>query len=314
MKQSLHLLILATFFAFTACNSEENRKQPTGDTVTITHALDTVQVPVNPQRVVVLDFGALENVELVDANVVGIPKTGLPNYLSKYENDTSVVDLGNLVEVSMEKINELQPDLIIIGGRLSDTYEDMSQIAPTIMPSSIVNGQIKALEKNLNDLGKIFDHQAVFDSALTDIKEKAKKIRTKAKQSEAEALVVLHNRGRFSAYGSGSRFGLVHDALGIEEAKKGLETDIHGARVSNEFIQQTNPDILYIVDRSAAIGDQPLNKEEIENQLIQQTNAYKNDKIIYLDPAAWYLSGGAGVESLNIMLNEVAQTFKTGDK
>src|SRR5699024_11577436 len=86
--------------------------------------------------------------------------------------------------------------------------------------------------------------QAVFDSALTDIKEKAKKIRTKAKQSEAEALVVLHNRGRFSAYGSGSRFGLVHDALGIEEAKKGLETDIHGARVSNEFIQQTNPDIL----------------------------------------------------------------------
>src|SRR5699024_5122489 len=118
MKQSLYLFILATFFAFTACNSTEDRKQPTGNTVTITHALDTVQVPVNPQRVVVLDFGALENVDLVDANVLGIPKTGLPAYLREYENDDSIADLGNLVEVSMEKINELQPDLIIIGGRL----------------------------------------------------------------------------------------------------------------------------------------------------------------------------------------------------
>lgn len=312
MKQSLSLVVMAILFAFAACSSNENQNQanPSGETVTITHALDTVQVPLKPQRVVALDFGALENLDLVDANVVGIPKTGLPDYLSEYQNDTSVVDLGNLVEVSMEKINDLQPDLIIIGGRLSDTYDDMSEIAPTIMPSSIVNGQIKALEKNTSDLAKIFDEQAAYDSALADIKEKAANVREEVEQSDDKALVVLHNRGRFSAYGSGSRFGLVHDALGIEEAKKGLETDIHGARVSNEFIQQTNPDILYIVDRSAAIGDQPLNKSEVENELIQQTNAYKNDKIIYLNPQAWYLSGGGGVNSLNIMIDEVAKAFK----
>jgi len=228
--------------------------------------------------------------------------------LNEYENDTSVADLGNLVEVSMEKINELQPDLIVIGGRLSDSYEAMSQIAPTIVPASIVDGQINALEKNLSDLGKIFDSQAVYDSALADIREKAANVREKVEQSGNDALIVLHNRGRFSAYGSGSRFGILHDALGAEEAEKGLDTDIHGVRVSNEFIQETNPDILYIVDRSAAIGDQPLNKSEIENELIQQTNAYKNDKIIYLDPEAWYLSGGGGVKSLNIMIDEVANS------
>lgn len=311
MKQSLSIVVLVTLFALAACNSNENHNQTpsSGETVTIAHALDTVQVPVKPKRVIALDFGALENLELVDANVVGIPKTGLPDYLSEYQNDTSVADLGNLVEVSMEKINELQPDLIIMGGRLSDAYDDMSEIAPTIMPSSIVNGQIEALEKNFDDLGKIFDQPAVYDSALTDIKTKAAKMREKVEQSDDNALVVLHNRGRFSAYGTGSRFGLVHDALGVEEAKKGMETDIHGARVSNEFIQQTNPDILFIVDRSAAIGDQPLNKSEIENELIQQTNAYKNDKIIYLDPQAWYLSGGGGVNSLNTMIDEVAKAF-----
>lgn len=311
MKQFLSVVAFATLFALAACSSNENKNQTasSGETVTIAHALDTVQVPVKPKRVVALDFGALENMELVDVNVVGIPKTGLPDYLSQYKDDTSVVDLGNLVEVSMEKINELQPDLIIIGGRLSDSYDAMSEIAPTIMPPSIVNGQIKALEKSFNDLGKIFDQPEVYDSALTEIKEKAADVRKKVEQSDDNALVVLHNRGRFSAYGSGSRFGIVHDALGIEEAKKGLDTDIHGARVSNEFIQQTNPDILYIVDRSAAIGDQPLNKSEVENELIQQTNAYRNDKIIYLDPQAWYLSGGGGVNSLNIMIDEVTKAF-----
>src|SRR5699024_1036461 len=106
MKQSLGILILAVVFGMDACSSKGNNNKPTGETVTITHALDTLQVPVKPQRVVVLDFGALENLDLIDANVVGIPKTGLPDYLSKYGEDPSVTDLGNLVEVSMEKINE----------------------------------------------------------------------------------------------------------------------------------------------------------------------------------------------------------------
>src|SRR5699024_4278604 len=112
---------------------------------------------------------------------------------------------------------------------------------------------------------------SVLDSALTEVKKKAENVRQEAESSGKEALVVLYNRGRFSAYGRGSRFGIVHEALGVDEAKEGIESDIHGSRVSNEFIQQTNPDILFVVDRSAAIGDQPLRREEVENELIQQT-------------------------------------------
>jgi len=73
--------MLAALFALAACSNNENESQATssGETVTIAHVLDTVQVPVNPERVVALDFGAVENLELVDANIAGIPKTGLPS-------------------------------------------------------------------------------------------------------------------------------------------------------------------------------------------------------------------------------------------
>lgn len=307
MKKLSLLLLLSTVLLLGACkNKTKKETSKSQKTVTIAHALDTVEVPVNPQRIVVLSFGALENLSLIDANVVGIPKTGLPDYLNEYATD-SIVNLGNLVQVSLEKINALQPDLIISGPRLSDSYDAMAEIAPTIIPESITEGQLKALESNLADLGKIFGKEAqqVFQQKLDKLKKKAKAIHHKAAESGLNALVVLHNRGRFSAYGSGSRFGLIHDALGIEEAKKGLKTSIHGIRISNEFIVKTNPDILFIVDRSAAIGDQPLNKDNVENALIQQTKAYKNDKIVYLNPQAWYLSGGSGIISLNIMLDEI---------
>lgn len=310
MKKSALLFASAAMVAFTSCNSDngESSREATHGTVTIAHVLDTVEVPVNPLRVVALDYSALENLDLIGAKIVGIPKSGLPKYLSKYRDDAAIADVGNLVEVDMEKINELDPDLIIMGGRLQDSYTDMSGIAPTIIPVWDTKDQLGALEKNLHNLGEIFDKQAEFDSALADIKAKANAVKEKASTSEAKALVVLHNKGRFSAYGSGSRFGLIHDILGVKEAATGLETHLHGTTASNEFILQTNPDILFIVDRSAAVGDAPLDKREVENKLIQQTNAYKNGKVIYLDPEAWYLSGG-GVASINVMIDEAAKAL-----
>src|SRR5699024_12812656 len=159
-------------------------------------ALDTVEVPVNPDRIVVLSFGALENLSLINANVVGIPKTGLPDYLAQYDTD-SVVNLGNLVQVSLEKINALQPDLIISGPRLSDSYDALSEIAPTIMPESFIEeGQLSALKSNLADLGKIFgkDAQKIYQKKLAELQKKAKAVHEKATKSGLNALVRSEER------------------------------------------------------------------------------------------------------------------------
>lgn len=315
MKKSILLFAVATAVVFSACNNNSqgndtnNTEQNAAEgTVTIKHELGTAEVPVNPKNVVVLDFSALENLDLIDVKPVGIPKKGLTSYFAKYKDDETVADLGTLKEVNIEKVNELKPDLIIIGGRMSDSYDQLSKIAPTVMIAWNTADQFGALQKNLDDLGKIFNKKEAYDAAFATLKAKAEAVKEKNAQSEAKALVVLHNKGRFSAYGSGSRFGLIHDILGVKEAAEGLDTHLHGSKTSNEFIAQTNPDILFIVDRSGAIGDTPLNKEDIENKLIQKTNAFKNGKIVYLNSENWYLSG-SGLHSLNMMIDEVGQVL-----
>ncbi|MCL1670865.1 siderophore ABC transporter substrate-binding protein [Elizabethkingia ursingii] len=308
MKKITLLLITLLVTLLIACNEKSKSNSSTEENVTIMHRLDTVSVPKNPQRVVVLDYGELEDLDLIGAKIVGIPKSGLPAHLKKYGDNPDIADVGNLMEVNIEKINELQPDLIIMGDRLIDSYPQVSKIAPTILVEWNTNDQLGALKKNLDNLGKIFNSKEVFNKEYNEIVARGRAIRSKASQLDKKALIVLHNKGRISAYGNGSRFGIIHDILGIKKAATNLDTHIHGTSISNEFVLEKNPDILFVIDRSDAIGDKGLNKSDFENELIKKTNAYKNGKIVYLNSSVWYLSGN-GISSIKMMMNEVEKAL-----
>lgn len=306
------ILMFTASLVLNACNTSKKESETPNavETVTITHSQGTTIIPVNPKRVVALDFASLENLDKVGANVVGMPKLAVPSNLKKYEEDQNIVNVGSLVEVNMEAINELQPDFIIIGGRLAASYKTLSKIAPTIITNFDTQDPLGALQKDLQNLAKIFNAENVYDTLYDDLQQKITNIRQAIENSNDKALVVLHNRGRFSAYGSGSRFGLIHDVLKVKEAAKGLDTHLHGTRASSEFIKEINPDILFVVDRSAAIGEKALEQTDVENELIQRTKAYNNNKIVYLNSEAWYLSGTGGITSINVMVDEIQKVFE----
>jgi iron complex transport system substrate-binding protein len=310
MKKIILLLSISLVFVSCKNNKKESAPSDAVETVTITHSQGTIDVPLKPQRLVVLDFAALENLDKIGANVVGMPKLAVPSNLEKYAKDDNIVNVGSLVEVNMETINELQPDLIIIGGRLAESYSLLSKIAPTIITTFDTTDPIGALHKDLQNLGKIFDEEDTYEKLFNNLQQKITDAKQTIQDSNEKALVVLHNRGRFSAYGSGSRFGLIHDILGVQEAAEGLDSHLHGTRASSEFIKETNPDILFVVDRSEAIGEQALERTDVENELIQRTEAYKNGKIMYLNSEAWYLSGTGGITSINLMVDEIESVFQ----
>ena len=87
-------------------------------------------MPKNPEKVVVFDNGSLDTMDAlgVGDKVVGAATSSLPEYLSSYKK---VESAGGIKEPDLEKINQLQPDLIIISGRQRDFQKDLSQIAPT---------------------------------------------------------------------------------------------------------------------------------------------------------------------------------------
>lgn len=311
ISKKLYLIPAITALSFfSACKQTNSEKQTAPENlVEITHKLGKQDVPMSPERFVVLDFNTLENLDALGLKPIGLPKQALPHYLESYASDEAITNVGSIAEVNLEKIYSLQPQLIFSATRLEEQYEDLNSIAPTVQSFSDGTQPFKNLKADLDMIGKIFDKEKEVNQLYDDLYAKATSLKEQAANADLTALVIMHNKGKFSAYGKGSRFGIIHDFIGIREAKEGLGTHRHGNVVSSEFILEANPDVLFVIDRNSAIASgQPMDKSFVENTLVKQTNAYKNGKIVYLDSEAWYLAGG-GIKSINIMLDEIGKVF-----
>ncbi|MCJ7840973.1 siderophore ABC transporter substrate-binding protein [Lederbergia sp. NSJ-179] len=283
-------------------NGNDHEQQE--ETLTIKHELGETSVQKNPKKVVVFDFGALDTLDALGVEeVVGLPQMNVPNYLSKYEGD-EYENVGSLKEPDFEKIHALKPDLILISGRQSDMYDEFTEIAPTIFVGLDTSRYMESFKENVNTLAKIFGKEDVAKTEVEKIDDKIAALHEKASKDDGKSLVVLANEGKMSAYGPSSRFGIIHDVFGFAPADENIEVSTHGQNVSFEYVLEQNPDYLFVIDRGTAIGGESSSKQLVENELIQKTNAYKNDKIVYLDPENWYLSGG-GLESVSAMADEV---------
>ena len=75
----------------------------------------------------------------------------------------------------------------------------------------------------------------------------------KATATGKKALIILANEGKISAYGPGSRFGILHDVFGFGAVDPNIEVSTHGKDISNEYIVEMNPDYLFVVDRGARL-------------------------------------------------------------
>jgi len=314
-KLSVILMSLLAAVLVAACGSN-NSGQPAGAgsgaaqsaELTIKHELGETTVKKNPQKVVVFDYGTLDSLDKLGIEVAALPKTNLPPYLSKY-NDEKYVNAGSLKEPDFEKISEVQPDLIIISARQANLYEEFKKIAPTIYLGIDTKRYMESFAENAKTIGNIFDKQAVVEEELKKLDESVKKLHEKAAASNKNALIILANDGKVSAYGPGSRFGLIHDEFGFKPVDTNIEDSTHGQSISFEYIVEKNPDYLFVVDRGAAVGGQSSAKQVVENELVKNTKAYKEGNVVYLDPNYWYLSGG-GLISVAEMVKEVEAGLK----
>lgn len=292
----------------TSGSKSEGKSESKSEVLTIKHQLGETPVQKNPKKVVVFDMGTLDTLDKLGLSdsVVGVPQKNLPSYLDAYK-DSKYSNVGGLKEPDFEAINEIQPDLIIISGRQQDSYDKFSEIAPTIFMGVDTNKYMNSFKENVKTIGEIFGKEEQADKELASIDKDIADLKEKADASDAKALITLASGGKVTAYGPSSRFGLIHDVFGVKAVTKDLEADpVHGQNISMEFITEKNPDILYVIDRDAAVGEGNNAKQVIENDLVKKTNAYKNNKIVYLDPGYWYLSGG-GLESVSEMVKEAAK-------
>ncbi len=277
-------------------------------TVVVTHPQGEITVAQNPENVIVFEYSALDTLnELGIDSVVGVPQgNAIPAFLSKYQAEP-YVNVGTLFEPDYEKVNELKPGLSIVGGRSAATYPELSKISPVLDVSTNVTDVLGSLKTNWTNIGLIFDKEEEVASRIAAIDTAVADLQAKAAERGGTALIVMVNGGEISAYGPGSRFGIIHDLFGIAPVIEDIETATHGDAISFEFILEHDPDILFVIDRDSALNTEGAlaAAEVLDNELMHQTKAWQNDDIAYLDGAIWYLAN-AGIGTFATMLEEVS--------
>lgn len=309
-SSSLFVLVMGLQLLLSCQSSDKQARKTAGqDTLQVSHKLGNTVLVKNPERVVVLDIGALETMDALGVKPIGIPKKFVPAYLKDLLDDPNIADVGSVIEPDFEAIAALKPQLILLSTRQERFYEELQEIAPAVFIGTDNKNYLPSFEKNVQLIGRIFEKQDVAQEQLNALETKIKQAQAKYSHDPNKALFLIFNNGKFSAFGQGSRFGFIHDVLGIKPVLDLQDESVHGQRVSNELIAESNPDYLFIVDRNAAVLGKVSSKEEVENKLIKQTNAYKQGKTFYLDPNVWFISGG-GLTSVNMMVDDIVNLIQ----
>ncbi|MGL5972500.1 MAG: siderophore ABC transporter substrate-binding protein [Oscillospiraceae bacterium] len=310
MKKLLStILLFALFIPLTGCLN--NEATPPSETVEVTHSKGTTNVPLKPTKVAVLDFAAIDIIDSLGSGgtIVGIPKQTPVTYLQSYFDNDNVENLGALKEVNMEKLVETTPELIVIGGRLESEYDNLSKIAPTIM-INIDNeaGYLKSVTENIDIFSKIFGKEKESQKIINDFNDRVTALNKKAENQTA--IVALVSKNSLSNLGKTSRASLISNEVGFNNlSDENIAT--HGEQSSFEFILSKNPRYIFLLDRDTAINanESKTAKEVMDNEIINKTDAFKEDKIVYLSPEAWYLGEG-GVKATDIMISDLEKYIK----
>lgn len=315
MKRIVLLSIISVLtLVVTACGSSDASSNSNGSTgesekIMVNHELGETEVTKNPEKVVVFDYGTLDTLNKLGIEVKGVPQgSSIPTYLEKYAGE-DYQNVGSLKEPDFEKLAQIDPDLIVISGRQSALYDQLSELAPTVYLGVDTTRYMESFKENLATIGNIFDKQDEINQELQNIEQSITDLEETATASGKNALIILANDDKISAYGPNSRFGMIHDVFGLPAVDDGIEVSTHGMNVSFEYVVEQNPDLLYVIDRGAVVGGESSAKQVVENKLVKKTDAYKNDNIVYLDPNYWYLSGG-GLVSVQEMVNEIKKSLE----
>jgi iron complex transport system substrate-binding protein len=262
--------------------------------VSVQHKLGTTVIGKLPQRVVALDMNEVDFLDQLGVPVAGMPKDFVPHFLEKYKNAADVQDTGAIVQPNLERVHAAKPDLILITSLQANHYKELSEIA----------------KDHLITLGRIFEKESLARDKAAALDVKVQEAKRLIQDRPERALIVLHNNGAFSSFGVQSRYGFIFRALGVKPASPDAEAGLHGQPISSEFIQQANPDIIYVVDRTAVMERRPtLNAESLSNPLLRQTAAWQNGRVVFADAQAWYVMA-ASAQSLALMIDDVLKAYQ----
>lgn len=262
-----------------------------------------------PEKIAVFDYGFLDTLDALGVEgIEGVAKDNtLPAQLEKYSGD-EYKSVGGLKEPLLEDIAEMGPDVIFISGRQSAFYEELKEIAPVVFVGTSQDDYWNSFLASVDLAAKMFGKEAEAKEYKAKLDSAVKEIKTLAGNYET-SLVTMYNEGKLSGFATNSRYGYIYDIYGFKPVTENIEASSHGSNFGFEAILEFNPEVLFVIDRTAAVGGESNIKADMENEIVKKTEAYKNKRIVYLDGPLWYLSGG-GLQSELEKVEEILEELK----
>lgn len=225
-----------------------------------------------PKRIVSL---APSITELIYALGKGDALVGRTDYCDYPEEAKEVPSIGSLIEPSVEKIVELNPDIVIASANFKEDVhkklEDLGIEVVTLYESVDLEGAFESIAA----LGQILNAESEANNLISEMKAKIAEIEEIVKDAEKPKVYYVADFGKNGDYtATGDTFiGQILEIAGGDNIAK----DATGWKYSLEKIIENDPDIIFI---SQYYG---LKEQFVETAGYKELSAVKNEKVIAID-------------------------------
>lgn len=312
-KNLLKTLVVSCLTAvmLVGCGTGKKAEEGTsvGKTITVTDVRGEVEIPENPQRIVDLS-GNSDILSVLGYKVIGTANsdaydyTKFPSYLEETLKGAEILGYSMQDTMDVEAVMNLNPDLIVISTVQEKMYDQLSEIAPTVMI------QLEALdwEEDVKALAKVFKKEAEAEKWLEAYEAKAEKAGEKIKAEYGEDttyLSFLASGGQFFIF-DGAGFGeVLYEDMDLKKPEgMPAQTDISLPVVTYEGLASIKADYIFLIATKEDLAE--LQSNAIWNSL----PAVKEGKVVVLDSSPYFNQGYSVigkdllVDEIGVMLNE----------
>jgi iron complex transport system substrate-binding protein len=275
------------------------------ETRTIRHALGEIAVPANPQRVIVLDTGALANALALGVKPVGAV-LGNKRFV-RYLGD-AIADIEDLSsesgEPDLERALALKPDLIIGTKAINEAnYATLSRIAPTVLAAAQPSQQWKAYFTFVGEaLGKSQQAQQLQNEYNARVAEFKRKM---GERLATTVSIVRSQPDSTQVYLKKTFVGATIEELGLQRPPsqdRAPENFVDNfENLSLELIPQLDADVIFWMqlDEQEGAGIQ----QAMRHPLWAQLNAVRQGRVYEVPFDVW--AGGWNITGAHRLLDDL---------
>ncbi|WP_017596205.1 ABC transporter substrate-binding protein [Nocardiopsis potens] len=165
-RWSLGAAACALAFAAAACGSGGADAGAEGETRSFAsdHTDEEVRIPAEPKRIVAIGWAVTPLISVEEAELVGVSRGTQDMSLTpeELERVEELPDVGTDLEINIEQVAELEPDLIVSGlaSAMEYDYSELEKIAPVAVAAMNEPAEWKEMNERVADAAGVADAHA----------------------------------------------------------------------------------------------------------------------------------------------------------